>query len=150
MVCGSSIGGLASLRSLRYSAPMVGMMLCGVAALSLLGIGIGAIVAPAFSSGQYGIVVADARALAYLRAMGARDLALGIILALLMALGSAALLAWSVAACAIVAIVDFAVVFADVSPAATPRGAPRGLSLTLHAGGAIGLLATAVLVALGR
>lgn len=129
---------------------MIGMILCGVAALSLLGIGIGAIVAPAFSSGQYGIVVADARALAYLRAMGARDLVLGIVLALLMALGSSALLAASVAACALVAIVDFAVVLADRRPVAAPPGVPRGLSLTMHAGGAIGLLAAAVLVALGR
>lgn len=129
---------------------MIGMMLCGVAALSLLGIGTGAIVAPAFSSGQYGIVVADARAHAYLRAMGARDLVLGIVLALLMALGSSALLAASVAACALVAIVDFAVVFADHRPAAAPTGVPRGLSLTMHAGGAIGLLAAALLVALGR
>lgn len=129
---------------------MIGMMLCGVAALSLLGIGIGAIVAPAFSSGQYGIVVADARALAYLRAMGARDLVLGIVLALLMVLGSSALLAASVAACALVAIVDFAVVFADRRPATAPPGASRGVCLTLHAGGAIGLLAAAVLVALGR
>jgi hypothetical protein len=129
---------------------MIGMVLCGLAALGLLGIGIGAIVAPAFSSGQYGIVVADSRALAYLRAMGARDLVLGIVLALLMAMGSSALLAASVAACALVAIVDFAVVLADHRPATAPPGVPRGLSLTLHAGGAIGLLATALLVALGR
>lgn len=129
---------------------MIGMVLCGVAALGLLGIGIGAIVAPAFSAGQYGIVVADARALAYLRAMGARDLALGIVLALLMALGSPALLAASVAACALIAIVDCAVVLADPRPGTDPQTVPRGVSLTLHAGGAIGLLATAVLVALGR
>lgn len=129
---------------------MIGMMLCGVATLGLLGIGMGAIVAPAFSSGQYGIVVADARALAYLRAMGARDLVLGIVLVLLMALGSSALLAASVAACALVAIVDFAVVFADRRPATAQPGMPRSLSLTLHAGGAIGLLAASVMVALGR
>lgn len=129
---------------------MIGMILCGVAALGLLGIGIGAIVAPAFSAGQYGIAVADARALAYLRAMGARDLVLGIVLTLLMALGSSALLAASVAACALVAIVDFAVVFADRRPGSAPPGVPRGLSLTLHAGGVIGLLAAAVMVALGR
>lgn len=129
---------------------MIGMILCGVAALGLVGIGIGAIVAPAFSAGQYGIVVADPRALAYLRAMGARDLALGIVLALLMALGSPGLLAASVAACALVAIVDFAVVLADPHPGTAPPAVPRGLSLSLHGGGAIGLLATAVLVALGR
>jgi hypothetical protein len=128
---------------------MIGMLLCGLAVLGLLGIGVGAIVAPAFSSGQYGIVVADARALAYLRAMGARDLVLGIVLALVMALGSSALLAASVAACALVAVVDFAVVAADPRPA-TPPAVARGLSLTLHAGGAIGLLAAALLVALGR
>lgn len=129
---------------------MIGLTLCGAAALGLLAIGLGAIVAPAFSSEQYGIVVGDARALAYLRAMGARDLVLGIVLALLMALGSSALLAASVAACALIAIVDFAVVFADPRPATPPAGVPRGVSLTLHAGGAIGLLAAAVLVALGR
>jgi hypothetical protein len=129
---------------------MIGMALCGLAVLGLLAIGVGAIVAPAFSSGQYGIVVADARALAYLRAMGARDLVLGIVLALVMALGSTALLAASVAACALVAIVDFAVVAADPRPASAPPAMARGLSLTLHAGGAVGLLAAAVLLALGR
>jgi hypothetical protein len=129
---------------------MIGMTLCGVAALSLLGIGIGAIVAPGFSARQYGIVVDDARALAYLRAMGARDLVLGIVLGLLMVFGSPGMLAASVAACALVAIVDFAVVLADPRPGTAPPAVPRGLSLTLHAGGAIGLLAAAVLVALGR
>lgn len=128
---------------------MIGMLLCGVAVLGLVAIGVGAIVAPAFSAGQFGIVVADARAEAYLRAMGARDLVLGIVLALVMGLGSPVLLAWSVAACALVAIVDLAVVATDRSPATTP-GVPRGVSLTLHAGGALGLLATALLVALGR
>lgn len=128
---------------------MIGMLLCGAAALGLVGIGLGAIGAPALSSRQYGIVVADPRALAYLRAMGARDLVLGIVLALVMGLGSSALLAATVAACALIAIGDFAVVATDPG-SVTPPAVARGLSLTLHAGGAIGLLATAVLVALGR
>ena len=128
---------------------MIGSVLCGAIALGLVGIGVGALVAPGMSAGQYGIAVADPRALAYLRAMGVRDLVLGIVIALVLALGSAALLAASVAACALVALVDFALVLVDPRPATSPPGAPRVLSLTLHAGGALGLIGAALLVALG-
>lgn len=128
---------------------MIGVVLCGATALALIGIGVGALLAPHTSAGQYGIAVADPRALAYLRAMGVRDLVLGIVLALMMAAGSTPLLAASVAACALVALADFALVLADPAPASAVPVVPRGLPLALHAGGAIGLVVTALLVALG-
>ena len=88
---------------------------------------------------QYGIVVADPRALAYLRAMGVRDLVIGVLL-LLVGAGQAELLAVGVAASSAIAMLDVIVV---------SRDGGKGRALTLHIGGAAGLLVTAVVLALG-
>ena len=120
---------------------MLGLALTGIVALGLLGLGVGALLAPRLSARQYGISLADPRALAYIRAMGVRDLVLGVVLLLLAATERRGLLAAAVAVSALVAIVDFAVVAKD--------GAPARARL-LHAGGALGLLAIALVVASGR
>jgi hypothetical protein len=119
---------------------VIGLVLTGGIALSLLGIGCFAIVAPNASAVQYGIVVAEPRALAYLRAMGVRDLVIGVLLLLLVGAGQAELLAVGVAASSAIAMLDAIVV---------SRDGGKGRALTLHIGGAAGLLVTAVVLALG-
>ena len=121
---------------------MIGLALTYAVALGLLGIGAGALLAPRVSARQYGIVLDDARALAFIRAMGARDVVLGVLLLLLASAERRDLLALGVVASAAVAAVDFVVVSRDRPPA------PARARL-LHAGGALGLLVVGVAVASG-
>jgi hypothetical protein len=111
-------------------------------ALAFVTIGVGALLAPHAASRQYGIVLDDARALALIRAMGARDLLIGVLVLLLLVAGRSDLLALGLAASAGVALLDLAVVWRD------PAG--RRAARWLHAGGAAGLLVTAGFLALGR
>ena len=55
------------------------IFLSAIVALSLVAIGAGAIVAPRMFAMQYGIELDDPRALGFLRAMGVRDLAIGVL-----------------------------------------------------------------------
>jgi hypothetical protein len=121
---------------------MIGLALTYGVALGLLGIGIGALLAPRVSAQQYGIVLDDARALAYIRAMGVRDLVLAVLLLLLASAARRDLLAVGVVASAAVAAVDFVVVSRDRPP-------PAARARLLHAGGALGLLLVGVAVASG-
>ena len=125
---------------------MLGLALTTLVVLALLGIGVGALVAPRVASLQFGILLEDTRSLAFLRAMGVRDLVIGVLLALLLAAGRRDLLAFALAASAGVALLDFVVVTRDVAPGGTP---PRRSPRLLHACGALGLLAAACVVALG-
>ena len=111
-------------------------------ALGLVGIGLAALAAPRACAHQYGIVLDDPRALALIRAMGVRDLVIGALLLLLAGTERSGLLALGMAASALVAILDFAVVAAD--PAA------RRSARWLHAGGALALLLAALVIAAGR
>ena len=120
---------------------MIGLAITALVALGLIGIGVGALVAPRPSSQQYGIASDDTRALAFIRAMGVRDLVLGVLLLILAAAGRRDLLAWGMAATAAIALVDFALV-----SAAGARTAAR----TLHAVGGIGVLVAALVIATGR
>jgi hypothetical protein len=110
---------------------MSGTWIAGAVALCLFGIGVGALAAPRASSRQYGIAAEDASALAFIRAMGARDLVIGALLLLLAAAERGELLAWGLIASAGIAGVDFAVVSA--------AGA-RLSSRLLHGLGGIGLV----------
>lgn len=120
---------------------MLGLAVTALVALGLIGIGIGALFAPRLSSRQYGIVLADPRALAFIRAMGVRDLVMGVLLLLLAGAGRRELLAWGMAASAAIALVDYAVV-----SAAGARAAARAV----HAIGGIGVLIAALVIATGR
>ena len=122
---------------------MIGLALTGLVVLGLLGIGVGALLAPRASARQYGIVLDDARALAFIRAMGVRDLVLGVLLLLLASAERRDLLAVGVVASAAIAVVDFVVV-------SMARPPPPARSRLLHLGGAIGLLATGLVLASGR
>ncbi len=57
----------------------MGSILAGMGGFAFLAIGIGALIAPGISSAQYGLPATDRAALALVRALGARDLVLGII-----------------------------------------------------------------------
>ena len=76
--------------------------------VALLGLGTGAILAPRWSSAQYGLPTDNPTALALIRALGARDIALGG--AFLASLNSRRALATLSACATLVALTDAAVV----------------------------------------
>jgi hypothetical protein len=118
---------------------MIGLAVAWLVALALIGVGAGALLAPRTASQQFGIVLDDPRALAFIRAIGARDLLIGVLFLLLAAAGRRELLAWAMAASALIALVDYAVVSA--------AGA-GGTARALHAIGGVGVLIAALVVAL--
>jgi hypothetical protein len=126
---------------------MVGWVLCALVALSLVVIGTGAIVAPRASAAQYGIVLDDPRAHAFIRAMGVRDVVIGMLLALLLQAHARVVLAWAMTAIVPIAATDLLVVTWDRRATGTARHLDR--PRLLHAAGAIGLLATAVVLHAG-
>lgn len=125
---------------------MIGWVLVALAASGLVAVGVGALVAPRASALQYGVVVDDVRSLAFIRAMGVRDLVIGVLIGLLASTRSRELAAWALYATTLVAILDFVVVTID-RPTILAREKTRGIPpRVLHAAGAIGLgLAGAIL-----
>ena len=125
---------------------MIGWVLVALAASGLVAVGAGALVAPRTSALQYGVVVDDVRSLAFIRAMGVRDLVIGVLIGLLASTGSRELVAWALYATTLVALLDFVVVTIDRSTIRA-REKTRGIPpRVLHAAGAIGLgLAGAIL-----
>lgn len=122
---------------------MFGWILATLVAMGLVAIGVGALFAPRMSCAQYGIVLDDPRALAFVRAMGVRDLALGLVFGLLIHVQARETLVWAIVAITPIALLDFVVVTAD-RRASVPASRPGfGRAPALHAGGALGLLATA-------
>jgi Domain of unknown function (DUF4267) len=83
-------------------------------ALAFLGIGAGAVLAPRFSAGQYGLPGADPAALSFVRATGARDALLGALI--LTSLGDRAALRRTLAWSSLVGLADAAIVFARRGP----------------------------------
>ena len=123
---------------------MVGSILSAVIVVSLVSIGLAAIVAPRRASAQYGIVVEDPRALAFVRAMGARDVVIGGLLGMAAVEQARLTLACGMGLAALIALTDLVVVRADRQAASTHANTP----VMLHAGGVLGFLATtAVLLA---
>jgi hypothetical protein len=121
---------------------VIGHLLAYAAAAAFIGIGLGALLAPATSSQQYGLATEDATALAFVRALGVRDLVLGLLL-----------LAFSLArahdAVAVVAEFSALVGLSDFLIVASSRGKQAGRNLLLHGVGTIGLLAAWLLIRLG-
>ena len=130
---------------------MIGWTLSALMAFGLVAVGVAALVAPRVSSSQYGIVMDDPRALAFIRAMGVRDVVIGILLALLALERGREALAWAMFAVALVALVDLAVVTVDRRAAVATGTSARGFdrSRLLHAAGAIGLLAAGAVLRAG-
>lgn len=130
---------------------MIGWTLSALVVLGLVAIGVAALVAPRVSSFQYGIVMDDPRALAFVRAMGVRDLVLGVVLALLALEQAREALAGAMFAVALIAVIDFAVVTADHRATAPAGATRRGFDQprTLHFTGAIWLLLTGAVLRAG-
>jgi NADH:ubiquinone oxidoreductase subunit K len=120
--------------------PEIGRSLAIMVAAALAAIGVAGLAAPRRASGEYGIVLDDARALGLIRAMAVRDVALGGLLGLLALTATRDVLGWAMCLTALVAAVDLAVVTAD------RRAASRAVmhrASVLHGGGLIGLLVAA-------
>ena len=127
---------------------MLGWTLSVVIIVSLVGLGIGGLAAPRAFARLYGIVLDDERALAFIRAMGARDVVIGALLAVIALQRRSAPLGWGLCLTALVAVTDYAVVTAD------RRAAASGGSVTmdarpLHVMGAVGLIVAGTLLFLG-
>ncbi len=89
---------------------MTGILLGRFVAFGLLAIGAGAALAPGASARGYGIPSDDPATLAYVRGLGVRDIALGLILGSLAFPESRPALASAVGASALVAAADFSLV----------------------------------------
>ncbi len=83
-------------------------------ALAFLGIGAGAVLAPRFSAGQYGLPGTDPTALAFVRATGVRDALLGGLI--LASLGDRAALRRTLAWSSLVGLADAGIVLARRGP----------------------------------
>jgi hypothetical protein len=122
---------------------MIGSIVAALAGCAFFAVGIGALLAPGISSMQYGLPTTDRAALALVRAIGARDLVLGIIVLLLLAGRNRAALEIVLGASLLAAAGDAAAVTSGRSDAG-----PR--QLVVHAAGAAALLAAWRLVRSGR
>jgi hypothetical protein len=121
---------------------VIGHILAYVAATAFIAIGLGALLAPATSSQQYGLATKDALALAYVRALGVRDLVLGLLLlsfSLTQQQGAAAIVAEFGA---FIGLSDFLIVLSS-------RGKEARGNLVIHGVGTIGLLAVWLAIRLG-
>ena len=117
---------------------MLGWALSAVVIVSLVAIGFAALSAPRRAAAMYGIVLDDQRALAFIRAMGARDLVIGGLLAVIAFQRRHGPLGWGLCLTAVVALTDYVVVTADRRAAISGAPAPA-MATRLHAMGAVGL-----------
>jgi len=115
-------------------------VIASLAALSFVGIGIGAAFAPEALADNYGIPIEDDTGRAYVRALGARDAILGILIAGFLASRNYQALSSTLGFSAIAGASDFALVLGM-------RGRSAPSSLAIHATGTFGLLYAATLFA---
>jgi hypothetical protein len=129
---------------------MVGWSLSAVIVVSLVSIGLGAFVAPRWSSAQYGIVLDDPRALAFIRAMGVRDVVIGGLLGLIAWQHARQTLGLGMALTAVIAVTDLVLVIADRRTAtAQPTTRALDAARVLHAAGVVGLVLTGTVLLAG-
>jgi hypothetical protein len=112
---------------------MIGSIAAGLGGSAFVALGIGALLAPGMSSTQYGLPTTDRTALALIRAIGARDLVLGIIVLLLLAGRNRGALELVLAVSVLAALGD-AIAVSSGRADAGPR------QLAIHIGGAGALL----------
>ncbi len=121
---------------------MIGLALARFMAAALCTVGAGAILAPRTSARIYGFTTTDPAALAFVRAAGARDVALGLLIAVTSRLERREAVTAAVGAGVIVAAADVVI---------AAGGKPRARSsLGVHASGAVALGVTHALLHLGR
>ena len=122
---------------------MIGSALSALVALAFIGLGIGSYVAPRSLAENYGLPITSVTEIAYLRALGTRDLVLGLLVArFLLASESRGALRSTIAVSAIVAAADFGAVFGV-------RGGSAKQALAIHGSGIAGLLLIRALLARG-
>jgi len=112
---------------------VIGSFIAACGGIAFFAIGAGAMLAPGLSSVQYGLPTTDRTALALIRAIGARDIVLGIILLLLLATRNRAALE-------IVLGVSVIAALGDATAVVTGRSDAGPRDLAIHAGGAIALI----------
>jgi hypothetical protein len=119
---------------------MLGWVSSTVIIVSLVAVGSGALVAPRRSAALYGIVLDDQRAVAFIRAMGARDIVIGGLLAVIAFQRRSGPLGWGLCLTAVVALADYVLVTADRRAAISGASARATDTRMLHAIGAVGLV----------
>jgi peptidoglycan/LPS O-acetylase OafA/YrhL len=122
---------------------VIGSIVAACGGIAFFAIGVGALIAPGLSSVQYGLPTTDRAALALIRAIGARDLVLGIIVLLLLA-------ARNRSALELVLGVSVIAAFGDATAVWTGRRDAGPRELAVHASGAAALLVAWRLVRSGR
>jgi len=128
---------------------MLGWALSAATIVSLVVVGFGALWAPRRWAALYGIVLDDRRALAFIRAMGVRDIAIGGLLAVIAYQRARTALGWGLFLTAVVALADYVVVSAD-RRAATPGSRAHAMDTrVLHATSTVGLVVAACLLLAG-
>ena len=128
---------------------MLGWALSAAIIVSLLAVGFGALVTPSRWAALYGIVLDDQRALAFIRAMGARDLVIGGLLAVIGFQRRREPLGWALCLTAVVALADYVIVTADRRDATARSPAHAMDTRPLHAMGAVGLVVAGSLLLAG-
>jgi hypothetical protein len=116
----------------------VALKLCGLAAALLLAVGALALISPRRLARSYGVEVDDARSFVWVRASGARDIALGTVLASSAFLGDATELLVICAAGVALSLADFVLAVSFARRVRSEHGA--------HLGGAIAFLVIIVLL----
>ena len=128
---------------------MLGWALSAAIILSLVAVGFGALWAPRPWASLYGIVLDDRRALAFIRAMGVRDIVIGGLLAVIAYQRARTALGWGLFLTAVVALADYVIVAADRC-AATPGSRAHAMDTrVLHATSTVGLVVAACLLLAG-
>ena len=128
---------------------MLGWALSAAIIVSLVAVGFGALWAPRPWASLYGIVLDDRRALAFIRAMGVRDIVIGGLLAVIAYQRARTALGWGLFLTAVVALADYVIVAAD-RRAATPGSRAHAMDTrVLHATSTVGLVVAACLLLAG-
>lgn len=121
---------------------MIGTIIGALGGIALLAIGIGAIVAPVFSSGQYGLPTTDRLALALIRSIGARDVVLGILIVVFLTGGNRD-------AAAVVLVVSIIAAIADAFAVRMGRDGAAASTYAVHVIGGVGLFVAWLLIRIG-
>lgn len=118
----------------------IGYSLAGIIAVAIIFIGARFIVAPRVAAVGYGVPADSSQPSmrAYLSVKGARDIASGLIVVILMIAGATQLLGWIILAATIIPIADAIIVLRS--------GGTRSVAFGVHGGTAVVMLVTSALL----
>ncbi len=121
-------------------ATTIGYVLTGLLAAAIIFIGGRFVVAPRVAAAGYGVLpdLNQPGAGAYLSVKGVRDIATGLFVIILMAVGATHLLGWEILAASIIPIADAAIVLRN--------GGSKSIAYAVHGGTAAIMLVTAALL----